>query len=185
VKDQVIALLQDHAQVAFLISLSISILIAIAGLIPSFFMTAANIIFFGFWQGSFISFLGEALGAIIAFLLYRKGFKKIAVERLQKFPKAQRLLEAKGTEAFLLILYLRLIPFVPSGLVTFAAAVGRVSVTTFALSSSLGKIPALLLEGYSAYELTEFNWQGKLLLTVAALALIFYSLRKFGHRSEK
>jgi uncharacterized membrane protein YdjX (TVP38/TMEM64 family) len=184
VKEQVINLLRDHAQIAFFISLSLSILIAVAGLIPSFFMTAANIIFFGFWQGVFISFLGEALGAIIAFILYRKGFKKIATTRLQKFPKTQRLLDAQGTEAFLLILYLRLIPFVPSGLVTFAGAVGRVSLATFALASSLGKIPALLLEGYSAYEVTEFKWQGKIILTVGALVLIFLSLRKFGQRSK-
>jgi uncharacterized membrane protein YdjX (TVP38/TMEM64 family) len=185
VKEQVIELLRDHAQIAFLISLSISIVIAVAGIVPSFFMTAANIIFFGFWQGIFISFLGEAVGAVIAFILYRKGFKNLATARIQKFPKAQRLLDAKGTEAFLLILYLRLIPFVPSGLVTFAGAVGRVSLTTFAVASSLGKIPALLLEGYSAYQVTEFNWQGKLILTVGALVLIFLSARRFSGRSKQ
>ena len=183
-KEQVINLLRDHAQIAFLISISISLLIAVAGLIPSFFMTTANIIFFGFWRGIFISFLGEALGAIVAFILYRKGFKKIATTRLQKFPTAQRLLDSKGAEAFLLVLYLRLIPFVPSGLVTFAAAVGRVSFATFVLASSLGKIPALLLEGYSAYEVTEFKWQGKIILTAGALILIFLSLRKFGQRNN-
>ena len=73
----------------------------------------------------FISFLGEAIGAAIAFLLYRKGFKKTVEKKLDKYPKVKRLLDAEDKEAFYLVLALRLIPFVPSGLITFAAAVGR------------------------------------------------------------
>src|SRR5215213_1703049 len=142
-KEQIIQLFYDHPHGAVVISLAISILIAVLGVVPSFFMTAANILFFGFWQGILISFIGEAAGAIIAFVLYRKGFKKMTTEQLQKFPRLQSLLNAKEKEAFLLILYLRLIPFIPSGLVTFAAAIGKVSAITFFIASSLGKIPAL------------------------------------------
>jgi uncharacterized membrane protein YdjX (TVP38/TMEM64 family) len=185
VKDQLIHLFRDHAQLAIMISLIISILVAVAGIIPSFFVTAANIIFFGFWAGIFISFLGEALGAVVAFLLYRKGFKQIAIHRLQKFPKAQRLLDAEGKEAFFLIIYLRLIPFVPSGLVTFAAAVGRVSALTFIIASSIGKLPALLLEGYSTYQVTAFSWQGKIILSVAGILLIWLSLKQMLKNREK
>ena len=45
------------------------------GVIPSVFLTGANLIVSGFWPGTFISFVGEVLGAIVSFLLYRKGFK--------------------------------------------------------------------------------------------------------------
>jgi uncharacterized membrane protein YdjX (TVP38/TMEM64 family) len=178
VKEEIIRIFNDHAQLAFVISIAISIVIAVLGLVPSFFMTAANILFFGFWQGLFISFLGEAVGAIVAFILYRKGFKKITSEKLQSFPRLQQLLEARDKEAFLLILYLRLIPFVPSGLVTFAAAIGKTSASTFIMASSLGKIPALLLEGYSAYEVTNFSWQGKIILSLVALFLIYFIIKQ-------
>ena len=177
-KEAVLNLFQQHSQLALLISLLLSVLIAVVGILPSFFITAANIIFFGFWQGILISFLGEAIGAIIAFVLYRNGFKKAIAGQLQKFPRTQRLVNAEGKEAFMLVLSLRLIPFVPSGLVTFAAAVGRVSLLTFILASSLGKIPALLLEGYSVYQVTQFNWQGKIILFVVALVLIYHTVKK-------
>ena len=142
------------------------------------FITAANIIFFGFWKGTLISFLGEAIGAAVAFLLYRKGFKKLTQQSLQKYPKLQRLVTAEGKEAFYLIFSLRLIPFVPSGLITFAAAIGSVNFTTFFIASSLGKLPALLLEAWSVYEVRAFDWQGKLILVVVAIAILVLLLRE-------
>ena len=122
-----------------LLSICVSIVIAVLGVLPSVFITAANIIFFGFWQGTLISFIGEAVGAGVAFLLYRKGFKKVTQESLKKHPRLNRLAAAEGKEAALLVFTLRLIPFVPSGLITFAAAVGNIGFILFLMASSLGK----------------------------------------------
>ena len=178
-KQQVIDLFLQYPQAAFLTSMILSIGIAVLGLVPSFFITAANILFFGFWKGVLISFAGQAAGAIVAFLLYRKGFKKATVVSLARFPRAKRLLEAGNKEAFMLVLSLRLLPFVPSGLITFAAAIGKISAGSFVLASSLGKIPALLLEGYSVYEVTKFGWQGKILLALLGITLAWISWKRF------
>ena len=177
-KQDVLQLFSTYPQYAVLISLLISIIIAVAGVLPSVFLTAANILFFGFWNGTFISFLGEAIGAGIAFLLYRTGFKKRVEHSLIKYPKVKRLMDANGKEAFYLVFSLRLIPFVPSGLITFAAAVGKVSFTIFLVASSLGKLPALLMEAWSVYEVTQFGWQGKLILVVVALGLLYWVVTK-------
>jgi uncharacterized membrane protein YdjX (TVP38/TMEM64 family) len=184
-KEELIQLFQQHPGLAVILSICISIIVAVLGVVPSVFITAANIIFFGFWEGVFISFLGEAIGALAAFYLYRKGFKKIASEKLQQFPRLQRLVEAEGREAFLLIFSLRLLPFVPSGLVSFAAAVGRVSGLIFLIASSLGKIPALLLEGYSVLEVSRFGWQGKLILFLTAIILLWTLLKQHKNRKSQ
>lgn len=177
-KEALLTFFHDYPNLAFISSLVISILIAVIGVVPSFFVTAANILFFGFWEGVLISFLGEALGAVVAFYLYRKGFKKEASTQLNKYKTVETLINAENRKAFWLVVSLRLIPFVPSGLVTFAAAIGRVSALTFLVASSLGKFPALLLEGYAVYQVTEFGWQGKLILTVAALFLLYFVVRQ-------
>ena len=177
-KEALLHFFQQHPNLALFSSLLISVVVAVVGVLPSFFITAANILFFGFWPGVFVSFLGEAVGAVVAFYLYRKGFKKEAAQSLEKYSKAKALLQAENQQAFWLIFSLRLIPFVPSGLVTFAAAIGRVSALTFLLSSSLGKLPALLLEGYAVYQVTQFGWQGKLILTVVALFLLYFVVRQ-------
>ena len=147
-------------------------------MVPSVFITAANILFFGIVNGTIISFLGEAIGAAIAFSLYRKGFKKIMAKSLEKYPAVKRLTDARNKEAFYLIFSLRLIPFVPSGLITFAAAAGSVSFVTFLLASSLGKLPALIMEAWSVYQVTKFGWQGKLILAVVAVGLLFWLIIK-------
>jgi uncharacterized membrane protein YdjX (TVP38/TMEM64 family) len=174
VKENIVALFQTYPEAALVISLAASIMVAVLGLVPSVFITAANILFFGFWRGTFISFLGEALGAVVSFWLYRKGFRNMMGGALNRYPKARRLVTAKGKEAAMLIFSLRLLPFVPSGLVTFAAAVGTVPAWLFVTASSLGKLPALLLEAYAVYQVTAFGWQGKLLLTIAALGLLYW-----------
>ena len=183
-KDFVLQLFEQYPQIALLISLLISVLIAVAGILPSVFVTAANILFFGFWQGMLVSFIGEALGAAVAFFLYRKGFKKRSRGKLHQFPKVQKLIDAKGSEAFLLILSLRLLPFVPSGLVTFAASIGSVSFLTFIIASSLGKVPALLIEAYSVEQVINFSWQGKLILSFVALVLLFMIIKKVLSRQK-
>lgn len=176
--NSLLQLFREYHDLAILISICISIIIALLGVVPSVFITAANILFFGFWNGTLISFLGEAMGAAIAFYLYRKGFKKTVEKRLDQYPKLKRLINATGKEAFGLIFSLRLIPFVPSGLITFAAAVGKVSPPIFITASSLGKIPALLIEAYAVYEVAAFGWQGKLILVIVALGLVYWIIKR-------
>ena len=177
-KESVLELFRSYPHLAILISILLSIVVAILGLVPSVFITAANILFFGFIRHRIISFIGETVGAIIAFFLYRKGFRTSTAGQFHKFLKLGRLLKAKNREAFFLIFSLRLIPFVPSGLVTFAAAVGTVSPPVFILASSLGKLPALLLEAWSVYQVTEFGLLGKFILLLTAIVLIFLVLKK-------
>ena len=176
--DSLLQLFKEYRGLAVIISICASIVVAILGIVPSVFITAANILFFGFWKGTFISFLGEAIGAGVSFLLYRRGFKKRVEKSLDKYPKLKRLINAQNREAFYLILSLRLLPFVPSGFITFAAAVGKVSFIIFIIASSLGKLPALLIEAYSVYKITQFDWQGKIILAIIAVALLYWIIKK-------
>ena len=98
--------------------------------------------------------------------------------RLLQYKKLKKLLSAQNKEAFQLVFSLRLIPYVPSGLITFAAAIGNVSFTYFFIASSLGKIPALLLEAYSVYGATLLGGQGKLILILLGLFLVYFLIKQ-------
>ncbi|MCM3574370.1 VTT domain-containing protein [Mesobacillus subterraneus] len=156
---------------AVVISLTVSILIAMAGIIPSAFVTAANIVYFGFSLGLFLSILGEALGAVISFILYRKGLKKLGgkIDSVKAIKLLEKLKQTKGMEAFVLVLVLRLFPFAPSGLVTLAASYSTMGTWTFAVSSTIGKIPALLIEAYSVH--TVLGWETEYQLAAASFAV--------------
>ncbi|MBD1371535.1 TVP38/TMEM64 family protein [Hazenella sp. IB182357] len=144
---------------------------------PSAFITALNINLFGFVGGVVVSIIGEALGALVSFGLYRLGFQKFIQKKSINHPNIHRLLEVEGREAFILIFSLRLLPFVPSGLVTFFASSGKVSWLVFASASTLGKIPALLIEAYSIYAVLEWSLPGKIILVALAIGLLFSTWR--------
>ena len=183
-KDIVLQFFEHYPQMAIVTSLLLSIAVAVLGLLPSVFITAANILYFGFWEGSLISFIGETLGAAIAFFLYRKGFKISMQEKLRPYPTVQKLVASEGSKAFWLVVSLRLIPFIPSGLVTFAAAIGNISAIIFISASSLGKIPALLMEAYSVYQVTKFGWQGKAILIITASLILFFAIRNISAKKK-
>ncbi len=181
--ETVLTLFRENPEMAIAISLIINILIAVSGFLPSYFLTAANIYFFGFLGGTAISILGESIGAYVAFLIYRKGFRRFTRDKLQKYKRVEPLMNLSGWRAFQFILTLRLMPFMPSGIVTFFAAIGVVSVVTFVLASTVGKIPALLIEALAVQQVMEWNWIGKLILLVISL-LFLWNLSSFIRKNE-
>lgn len=160
--------------VAIFFSIIISIIISILGVIPSAFLTILNVTVFGFWGGFWVSLAGEIVGSLSAFWLYRKGLRTLVDHKTKQSPRVQRLLKTSNREGFLLVLGLRLMPFVPSGLVTFYAAVGSMSFITFAIASSFGKIPALWIEVFAANEVLEWTATGQVIILLIAFFLLIY-----------
>lgn len=166
--------LTEHYTIAIPLSIVFNIIISLAGFIPSVFLTAINITLFGVVEGTIISIVGEAFGAIISFSCYRLGFQKFAQKKLHAYPSTERLLYADGKEAFLLVLSFRLVPFVPSGLITLLAALGKMSLLSFSIASTIGKIPSLLIEVYSTYHVINGTNEAKWVVAIAGCFGLFY-----------
>lgn len=164
-----------------IISIIINSVIAVAGVLPSAFLTALNVHILGFGAGVAVSIIGEAVGAIISFVLYRKTLQKYVSPNGERF---KRLREAKGAEAWFLVLGLRLMPFVPSGLVTLSAAFSRMTLQSFATASTIGKVPALLVEALAVTAVMRVatGWQ---FVLIALLVIIYLLWRTFQRSGEK
>ena len=175
---QVLYWFESSGLYAVWLSIILNIIISVLGVVPSFFITAANISFFGFENGLLLSVLGEAFGAIISYYLYRKGINKIRNKILIKNKYLNRLMQSKGIEAFLLILSLRIFPLMPSGLVTLVSASSKVGILNFSIASTFGKIPALVIEAYSIQQILNWNWQGKVILSLISLFILGLLFRK-------
>ena len=119
-----------------------------------------------------MSLVGEVIGSVISFYLYRKGIRRFIPSPKTKSKYLERLIGATGLRAFILILSLRLLPFVPSGLVNIGAAFGQVSLATFGTATLIGKVPALLFEAYTVNHYLKWEGEEKLLLTLLGLVLI-------------
>jgi uncharacterized membrane protein YdjX (TVP38/TMEM64 family) len=66
----VIEIMKDNMEVAYILSLLFNIVISILAVIPSFFLTAANIYIFGFWEGTILTIVGVII--ICFYVLFRK-----------------------------------------------------------------------------------------------------------------
>ncbi|WP_236633460.1 MULTISPECIES: TVP38/TMEM64 family protein [unclassified Exiguobacterium] len=163
------------------ISIVLNSAIAVAGVLPSAFLTALNVKVLGFGLGVTVSIIGEAVGAVISFVLYRRALQTYTSPNGKRF---KRLREASGVEAWFLVLGMRLMPFVPSGLVTLSAAFSRMTLTSFATASTIGKVPALLIEALAVTAVMRIatGWQ---FVLIALLVLIYLLWRVFQSNGEK
>lgn len=173
--------LEVYSFIAIPISLMVSIAIAVAGFLPSFFVTGANIVFFGPIKGFFISLLGEVMGAYITFYIYRKGFKnRIEDQELDKYKLLKGIIKSKGKKAAILVGEGRLLPFIPSGFVTLAAAISNINIKEFIIATAIGKIPSIALEALVSYNLININYNYmRLFLTIISIIIIYITLKKF------
>lgn len=180
--DTVLYALKESGSLAIPLSLVISIIVAAAGIVPSVFVTGANVLFFGPVNGFFISWFGEIAGAAVSFHLYKSGFKKRFENMKEKHRLIRMIMNASGKKAGLLIFQARLLPFIPSGVVTFAASISSTGFILFLTASAAGKIPSIFLESLVSYDIINFNENKiRLLLTILAVLPTIFILKRNTH----
>ncbi|GLB60854.1 TVP38/TMEM64 family protein [Cytobacillus sp. NCCP-133] len=150
---EILGWLSGQPILAALFSILMNIAVAITGVLPSAFITAGTVALFGFKTGLVLLIIGEAAGAVVSFILYRKGLSKLLSRVPQSNNKKRSYLlnlkDAKGSNAFFIVIFLRVLPFVPSGAVTLTAAISQMGLLSFSIASTLGKVPALIIEAYT------------------------------------
>ncbi|MCF0149169.1 MAG: VTT domain-containing protein [Clostridium sp.] len=181
----IVDLFQQYSMYSIPISLLISIIIALLGVVPSIFITGANIVFFGPIWGFIISLLGEVIGGYITFIVYRLGFKKGVENIKDKHKLLKAISEGRGKKVGLLIFEGRLIPFIPSGFVTLAAAISNINGTIFNLATFLGKIPSIALEALISYDLINIQQNYiRLGFTLIGISLLYFTIKKLRVNNE-
>lgn len=166
--------------IEFIVLLIVNLGVGAVGFIPSVLVTAINIQSFGLYGGAALTFSGEIFGALLGFYLYRFGFSKANPKWLHH-PYWQKFRNQSDKRVFGLVILLRLLPFMPSGLVTAGAALTTISAKLFWIASTIGKVPAVMLELAAVYGFTQVvptHVQYFLFGTVLAVSLILWQLER-------
>lgn len=95
--------------------------------------------------GGTITWVGSAAASILMFLFVRYAYQDWGQKILHRYKGLGKFTLLFEKNAFLLILFTRLIPVIPSIIINIYSALGRVSFPVYAIASSLGKVPAMLL----------------------------------------
>nr|WP_278247503.1 VTT domain-containing protein [Clostridium beijerinckii] len=112
-------------------------------------------------------------------MIYRLGFKR----KIEKFTDRNRLIyrivKSDGREAGLLIFQGRIIPFIPSGIITLAASISNVDSKIFTVATLIGKVPSIALEALVSYDIINIydNWI-RLVITVIGLIFVKFTITK-------
>ncbi len=173
-------LLYNAGPYAILASVALNVMISIMGFVPSFFITAANIMVFGIISGFVISWAGEVIGASAAFMLYRGGVRSISSKvSYSQWRIIKSINNMTGAKQIYYMAVIRIAPFFPSGLINMFGALTSISMRTFFIATLIGKIPALLMESAFVYNVITINKNlFGLVLTSAVVMLLYFLLKK-------
>ncbi|MDC0759700.1 VTT domain-containing protein [Brevibacillus sp. AG] len=163
-------------------SIVLNIVISVAGVLPSIFLSGANAVVFGLYGGFLISLTGEVVGACIALFLYRYTIKK--ADRREKLKSFKWVHAINGTTSFrkcLAIVLLRLNPMMPSGVINLGAALTNITFVQFLVATLIGKVPSMVFETFVGHDLITFSENKfRLLFALLAGALVFLLFWKKG-----
>ncbi|QRG70062.1 TVP38/TMEM64 family protein [Brevibacillus choshinensis] len=156
-------------------SIALNVIISIAGVLPSIFLSGANAIVYGLVGGFFVSLTGEVLGATVAFLLYRYGLQKSkGLKKLGKFSWIQTINGSTRFRKGLAIVLLRMNPLIPSGIINLGAALTSISFVDFLVATLLGKIPSMVFETFVGHDLVYLSENKyRLIISLLAGSLVF------------
>lgn len=136
--------LGSFAPAAFVIACALCTLV----FIPVSILTVASGALFGVAWGTVYSFLGELLGAGLAFAVARYFRRNRAMRRLARDPRFHRIDRAIGERGFRVVLLLRLSPVVPFAIANYALGLTRVRFADYALGT-IGVLPPTWLYVYN------------------------------------
>jgi len=165
------------------IDLVIVMILHLFPVVPFVLIAGVNILLYGWISGFMLSLTGSLLGASLGFWLARTLGQGWAQPKVAKLGKWGALLRGNS---FSVVLLSRLIPFLPSAAVNYAAGLSFMTFPSFLLASLLGKIPMIMWESWVGHDLWLISHHPRrLLLALTIGILVFGSVGLYWYFSKK
>lgn len=161
-----------------LISFALMVFQAIVAPLPAFLITFANAALFGWVYGAVLSWASAMVGALLCFYIAKflgrdvveKLTSKMALESVDAF------FEKHGVYA---ILIARLLPFISFDVVSYAAGLTSMRLSSFLLATGVGQLPATLVYSYVGEMLSgDAATVVYGLLTLFAVTILVYLIKR-------
>lgn len=125
--------------------LLVATLLALFPIIPFPIVGALIGATYGVLVGGVVVWTASTLASILMFIFVRYGYQDWGSKILYRYKGIEKLTLIFERNAFMAVLFARLIPFIPSIIINIYAALSRISFPAYSISSAVGKIPAMLL----------------------------------------
>jgi len=181
--EKIKAYILSFGVLAPLISFLLMVFQAVIAPLPAFLVTFANAALFGWVWGAALSWFSAMVGALLCFYIAKflgrdvveKLTSKMALESVDAF------FEKHGVYA---ILIARLLPFISFDVVSYAAGLTSMRLSSFLVATGIGQLPATLVYSYAGEMLTggARNFVFGLLILFAISILIYLIKRVYRGR---
>lgn len=168
------------------ITMTIATLMSLFPIIPYPLVGAVIGASYGLIIGGFITWFGSTAASLLMFLIVRYGYQDWGVQVLHRYKALSQVTTLFEKNAFLTILFARVIPFIPSIVINTYAALSRIRLLPYMLASAIGKVPAMLL-----FALVGAQWMSDpfsilyILLFYALFLLVVYFLYQIWTRHTR
>lgn len=174
---QLSELLRSFGPFAILLGMAAVLVQTVVPFVPFVFVAGANVLAFGLVKGFVINYTMAVFGSWIAFFFARHFGHDWAERKLAKFAAVRQFSRRMETHGFFYVLVGRLIPVLPSTVISLAAGVSSVKPRHFIAATIIGKLPMIVLESFIGHDLLHFRrYRSRLLV----LLLIFVLLMAIG-----
>ncbi|GAB6157284.1 VTT domain-containing protein [Desulfotomaculum varum] len=136
--------LRSFGAMTVVISLSLMVMQTLFTPLPLFLLAGANGFIFGLWYGILITLTGSVIGASIAFFLAR-GFGRGLVCRFLKETYMVKVDRMSCHEGPWMVFMARLIPVIPSSIISYVAGLSRMTFRGFFIATAVGKLPEIII----------------------------------------
>ncbi|WP_413376069.1 TVP38/TMEM64 family protein [Alkalihalobacillus sp. 1P02AB] len=137
--------LQEGGTQFVLLTMVLATLFALFPIIPYPIIGALLGAAYGGVLGSAVTWIGSSLASIIMFVFVRYGYQDWGIQLLNRYRSLAKVTRLFEQNAFMTIFMTRLIPVIPSIIVNIYSALSQVRFLSYAIASSLGKVPAMIL----------------------------------------
>lgn len=137
--------MEEGHSLPFLLVVSLTLFLAFFQVIPYGIMTGYLGNQYGWFLGGLISFLCTAGAAIILFFLTRYVFEKKGREFLEKYKPVDQFTIMVEKNPFLAVLIGRLIPILPSQVISVYSALSSMKSIPYIIATVIGKIPLVFV----------------------------------------
>ena len=165
--------LASYEMLAVFLSIYANTLINILGFPPTIVMSAANGVTFGVVAGTFISWIAECLGTMLGFMLMKAFLRPTAQRLVEKSRQLRKLNEVSRSKGFKLVLFMRMMPYFPSVIITALAAVSNISLRNYIIATLLGKFPSTAIEVLLGHDMIDYRTH-TLRLTLGSIAVVIF-----------
>ncbi|WP_163536429.1 VTT domain-containing protein [Gracilibacillus sp. YIM 98692] len=110
---------------------------------------------YGVWVGAIINWTGTIGASAIIFLFARFVFIKEFQQFVSRFNKLKKFDDLISDNAFLAVLFSRMIPIIPPPVVNIYSGLSSMLFKTYILATAIGQIPAMIMYAYIGNQLFE------------------------------